>query len=164
MDVFFVNELRNNIYMAKVNAIIPWACVQQEGKWVGGDPNPGCAFRVSENGYRVLPGYHYYKQVSRAGQPGMAVARVSSNDSLIGLIAFARNGTTNPDAFVLLNMAEDTRRLPIDINGTSATRFGAFRTAPGEAYVPLGALNRTRQRLVYDAPPRSVTTFYALDS
>ena len=50
-------------------------------------------------------GYYYFKQVCRAGQPGMAVARVRSNDSLIGLIAFAGNSTDNPDAFVVLNMA-----------------------------------------------------------
>jgi hypothetical protein len=53
----------------------------------------------------MLPGYYYYKQVCRAGQQGMAVAGLRSNDSLVGLIAFARNGTENPDAFLVLNLA-----------------------------------------------------------
>jgi hypothetical protein len=161
MDVFFVNELRNLIYMAKVNAIIPWACIQQVGKWVGGDPNPGCAFKVSEGGYEVQPGYHYYKQVCRAGQPGMAVAHVASNDSLIGLIAFAGNGTKHPDAFVLLNMSEERRPLQIEVSGGRASSYAAYRTSEGERYAALGTMAMVDHAVAYDAPPRSVTTFYA---
>lgn len=64
MDVEFVNQIRSNIYMAKVNAIIPWAGIQVAGRWVGGDPNPGCAFKISTDGtYYVEPGYYFYKQV-----------------------------------------------------------------------------------------------------
>jgi O-glycosyl hydrolase len=161
MDVFFVNELRNLIYMTKVNAIIPWACIQQAGKWVGGDPNPGCAFKVSEGGYEVQPGYHYFKQVCRAGQPGMAVAHVVSNDSLIGLIAFASNGTKHPDAFVLLNMSEERRPLQIEVSGTSASSFSVYRTSEDERYAALGTMTVKNHIVAYDAPPRSVTTFYA---
>jgi hypothetical protein len=164
MDVFFVNEIRNNIYMAKVNAIIPWACIQREGKWVGGDPNPGCAFKVSKTGYRVQPGYYYFKQVCRAGQPGMAVAHVLSNDSLIGLIAFASNGTKHPDAFVVLNMSEEAKRLAIEVLGTAAGSFCAYRTAEGEQYAALGMLGLEGDVLEYDAPARSVTTFYGKQS
>ncbi len=161
MDVFFVNELRNLIYMAKVNAIIPWACIQQVGTWVGGDPNPGCAFRVSAGGYEVQPGYHYYKQVCRAGQPGMAVAHTLSNDSLVGLIAFAGGETKHPDAFIVLNMSEEAKHLPIEVLGSGADRFRAYRTAAGEAYAGLGTFALEGNTLAYDASARSVTTFYA---
>jgi hypothetical protein len=161
MDVFFVNELRNLIYMAKVNAIIPWACIQQAGKWVGGDPNPGCAFRVSGNGYEVQPGYHYYRQICRAGQPGMAVAHVTSNDSLVGLIAFAGAGTKHPDAFAILNMAEEAKQLPVEVMGTSAKRFRAYRTAGDERYADLSLFALEGKIVSYTAPARSVTTFYA---
>jgi len=161
MDVFFVNELRNLIYMTKVNAIIPWACIQQAGKWVGGDPNPGCAFKVSEAGYEVQPGYHYYKQVCRAGQPGMAVAHVASNDTLIGLIAFASNGTKHPDAFVVLNMSGERRPLQIEVSGSDARSFTAYHTSEDERYAALGTMAAEDHAIAYDAPPRSVTTFYA---
>src|SRR5690606_10825460 len=84
MDVDFINVIRGNIYVAKVNGIIPWAAVQRPAKWVGGDPNPGTAVTVDESGnYTVQPGYYYFKQVSRAGQPGMSVAQVMSNDTEI---------------------------------------------------------------------------------
>jgi hypothetical protein len=161
MDVFFVNELRNLIYMAKVNAIIPWACVQRQGKWVGGDPNPGCAFKISKAGYEVQPGYHFFKQVCRAGQPGMAVAHVVTNDSLIGLIAFASNGSKHPDAFVVLNLSEETKPLRIEVFGSSASSFTAYCTSDGERYAGLGAAAIEGHVVEYDAPPRSVTTFYA---
>jgi hypothetical protein len=161
MDVFFVNELRNLIYMTKVNAIIPWACIQQAGKWVGGDPNPGCAFKVSEAGYEIQPGYHYYKQVCRAGQPGMAIAHVASNDSLIGLIAFASNGTKHPDAFVVLNMSGERRPLQIEVSGSSASSFTAYYTSDDERHAVLGTMAVEDRAVAYDAPPRSVTTFYA---
>ncbi|MCU0519904.1 MAG: hypothetical protein MUF84_04330 [Anaerolineae bacterium] len=160
MDVDFVNEIRNNIYCAKVNAIIPWACIQRPGKWVGGDPNPGTAFEVYDDGtYAVKPGYFFYKQVSCAGQPGMRVARVLSNDSEIGLIAFAGNGTGNPDAFVVLNMAERAVPLSIEVRGTGFTAFDAMRTGPDESYVALGMAALDAGAITYEAPAGSVTTF-----
>jgi hypothetical protein len=162
MDPYFVWEIHNNIYSAKVNAIIPWAAVQQTGKWVGGDPNPGTAFRVDgKGGYTVEPGYYYFKQICRAGQAGMAVAKVLSNDSQVSAIGFAGNGTKHPDAFVIINLAEDTRQLPIQVLGTGATAFGAYRTSLDEQHVPLGEFAVRDNMLTYDAPPLSVTTFYA---
>jgi len=162
MDVDFVNEIRNNVYCTKVNGLIPWACIQRPGQWVGGDPNPGTAFEVYDAGtYAVKPGYFYYKQVSRAGQPGMRVARVLSNDSEIGLIAFAGNGTGHPDAFVVLNLADHAVPLHIDVHGTTATVFDVTRTGPDEAYVALGPMGLSTDALTYEAPARSVTTFTA---
>lgn len=104
MDVDFVWQIYMNIYMAKVNGYIPWAAIQRPPHWVGGDPNPGTAITVRENGeYEVNPGYYWYKQVTRAGQPGMAVAYADCMDSEIQLMAFAQNDTQNPDAFSVIN-------------------------------------------------------------
>ncbi|TFG72244.1 MAG: hypothetical protein E4H27_02990 [Anaerolineales bacterium] len=161
MDVLFVNEIRNNITCAKVNAIIPWAAIQRPGIWVGGDPNPGCAFQVYDDGhYDVMQGYYYYKQVCRAGQPGMMVTRCVSNDSSIGLIAFAGNGTGNPDAFVVLNLREELVPLDIQIAGTESQTFTVFRTGPGENYIPVGEMLCAQGSISYEAPAGSVTTFY----
>jgi hypothetical protein len=162
MDVDFVNEIRNNIYVSKANAIIPWALIQLAGGWVGGDPNPGCAFRVYPDGeFEVLPGYHFYRQVCAAGQPGMAVARVNSNDPHIGLISFASNGTRNPDAFVVLNLAEEARDIPIKILGSDCDSFLGYRTSDSERYVSLGSIDKQNGFIQYSAAPRSATTFYA---
>lgn len=162
MDVFFVNELRNTIYSAKVNAIIPWACVQLDGHWNGGDPNPGTAIRVFEDGrYKIMPGYYFYKQISRAGQPGMAVCKVAANERAIGLVAFGANGTNNPDAFLVLNLADEATPLNIQVNGSSASQFKGIRTSSTEQYAELGNFQVESGKLKYTAPPLSVTTFYA---
>jgi hypothetical protein len=125
---------------------------------VGGDPNPGTAFRVIEECgcYQVMPGYHYFKQVSRAGQPGMRVAAVEGS----GLIAFASNGTSNPDAFVVINQSQAERSLRIAVNGTATKRFTAFRTSLTESYASAGDHAVNAGAIVYNAPPSSVTTFY----
>jgi len=161
MDAVFVNEIYNNIYCAKVNAIIPWACIQRPGKWVGGDPNPGCAFRVYDDGhYEVMPGYYFYKQVSRAGQPGMAVARVVSNTSGINLIAFAGNGSGHSDAFVVINVADEAMPLNVKVDGSASTVFTAYRTSPAESYIPLGDFVVSEGHITCTAPAGSVTTFF----
>jgi hypothetical protein len=144
-----------------VNAIIPWAAVQRASKWVGGDPNPGTAIRMDDNGhFRVQPGYHFYKQVCRAGQPGMAVSRVAANDSEISLIAFASNGTRNPDAFVVMNLSNEAKSLDIAVVGSASRSFAAYRTSPNEQYVSLGERIAHDGVMTYGAPPGSVTTFY----
>jgi hypothetical protein len=111
---------------------------------------------------RAVVDFSFYKQVCRAGQPGMAVAKVLSNDSEVSLIAFASNGTTHPDALIVINIAQDTRDLSIQVQGTAATTFQAYRTSPGEDYVSLGDRTRDSSGIIaYQAPPGSVTTFYA---
>jgi len=164
MDVRFIELSRLNIYKAKVNAVIPWAFVQTL-TWVGGDPNPGCAIRVSEDGtYEVRPGYYFYKQLSRAGQPGMAVAAVTTTtDSGIELIAFARNGTAHPDAVVLLNGGRQPARVRLAVQGTEATNFRGFRTTRGaaEGYAPIGRLPLEQGTLELDLPDGAVATLFA---
>jgi hypothetical protein len=162
MDSQFVNDIRGQIYDVRVNGVIPWATVQTSN-WVGGDPNPGTAFRVVEECgcYQVLPGYYYFKQVSRAGQAGMAVAAVNEGSRALRLIAFSANNTRNPDAFVVINTSQDAQPALIEVLGTPRSRFRAWRTSLGENYVPAGMYNLSSGTLQYTAPGNSVTTFYA---
>jgi hypothetical protein len=162
MDVDFLNEIRNSLYAAKVNALIPWACVQRAEGWVGGDPNPGTAFRVHADGrWQIEAGYWWYKQVCRAGQPGMAVAHVVSNDSEIALMAFAAHGSGHPDALVVLNLAEEAKEMQIEVAGSRAEAFDGYRTGETEQYVAIGRIAPAGGRLPYVAPGRSATTFFA---
>ena len=172
MDAFNIKEMHGNIYTTGVNAIIPWAGIQRPPQWVGGDPNPGSAFTVNENGtYQVRPGYYFYKQITRAGQPGMKVAEASSMDSETAVIAFASNGTKNPDAFVVTNINKSAQKISVTVKGTNALAFRAYRTTkpPGadldrvdEKYQPLGTFEVEDGKVVFDAPAGSVTTFFAL--
>lgn len=165
MDAFFVKEIRNNIYSAKVNSIIPWAAVQRRGRWIGGDPNPGTAFVVQKGrGYQVQPGYYYFKQVSRAGQAGTSVAEVAVNDSEMSLIAFAGDGSGNPDSFVLINTGKEKKEIELHLEGTESDSFKAYRTSPEERYDPAGTFTATDGRMTYAAPAGSVTTFFGDDA
>ncbi len=163
MDAKNIKEFHGNIYTAKVNGIIPWAGIQRPTKWTGGDPNPGCAFKVNEDGtYEIRRGYWMYKQLSRAGQPGMAVAKAIAMDSEIAVIAFASAGTQHPDAFVVINIGKQ-KLLSIRVGGTTSTAFRVFRTTEdgNECYAPCGRLVCEQQMLTYEAPGLSVTTFFA---
>jgi hypothetical protein len=172
MDAFNIKEMHGNIYTAKVNAIIPWAGIQRPPHWVGGDPNPGSAFTVSEDGsYKIRPGYYFYKQVTRAGQPGMAVAQASAMDSETAVIAFASNGTPHPEAFIVANISRWKRKIAVTVKGTERDRFVAYRTTKSpdaadidqidEAYAPLGEFQVDGGLIVFEAPAGSVTTFFA---
>jgi len=160
-DFEFVDLIRLNIYQAKVNAVIPWACIQTL-TWVGGDPNPGTAFFVSENGeYEVKPQYYYYKQLARAGQKGMAVAEVNiDKDSPVKLIAFASNGTDHPNAFLVFNKGEREQEVNLTIKGGNGT-YHLFRTGGKEQYAVLEDVEVTGGVLDYTAPAGSLTTFFA---
>ncbi len=162
MDCANVKEMHGNIYTAKVNGIIPWACMQRPAQWVGGDPNPGTAFRVSEDGsYEVQRGYYYYRQLTRAGQPGMAVARTFAMDSEIAVIGFARNGTKHPDAFVVVNIGSD-KKVAVRVRGVGSDSFGVFRTTDEkDRYELVGRAMLENDTILYDAPAHSATTFFA---
>jgi len=164
MDVNFIRQIFGSIYSVKVNGFIPWAGIQRPPHWIGGDPNPGNAIQVSEDGtYEIRRGYYFYKQVSRAGQPGMAVARTASMDTNMPIIAFARNGTDNPDAFVVLNNSEESRKISITVRGSGSRSFEAFRTTDDkDRYVRLGVFGLEDDVILYEAPARSVTTFFGL--
>lgn len=160
-DYQFVDYIRRNIYIAKVNAVIPWAALQTL-TWVGGDPNPGTAFFISEDGnYEVKPQYYYYKQLCPIGQRGMKVAFVETeHESGIELIAFASNGTINPDAFLIMNMNEADKEVIIEITG-SGSSFSVTRTSFSEYSVSLGDMESNGGKIIYKAPAGSVSTFVA---
>jgi hypothetical protein len=156
--------MHGNIYTAKVNSITPWACIQRPAKWVGGDPNPGTAFRIAEDGtYEVLRGYYYYKLLCRAGQPGMAVAWAMAMDSEVALIGFARNGSKHPDALVLVNIAKGNKRVAVRVKGCGSRSFDAYRTSDaGDRFASVGESMLTSEDVLdYTAPGRSATAFYA---
>ena len=162
MDAKNIKEHHGNIYTAKANGIIPWAGIQRPTKWVGGDPNPGSAFTVHEDGtYEVRRGYHMYKQVARAGQPGMNVVRTLAMDSEVAVIGFGSGKTKNPDAFVLVNMG-DSKKVVVRVTGTRAKSFSAFRTTEDdqELYAAAGQFAVTGGSITYSAPRGSVTTFF----
>ncbi len=179
MDAHFLKEIYGSIYEAKVNGIIPWAGIQNHSQWWKPDPNPGSAIRVYDDGTYELPkAYYFYKQVSRAGQPGMAVVYTEAMDSEISLIGFASNQTKNPDTFVLTNNGKEARKVSVRLKGTSAKTFKAYRTtgrelytkretahkgppADSENHADIGTVPVVDGKLLYNAPAGSVTTFYA---
>jgi O-glycosyl hydrolase len=165
MDSKFIKEIWGNIYEAQVNGIIPWAGIQRPPLWVGGDPNPGCAIKVSEDGgYEIQPGYYFYKQVSRAGQPGMKVASTMSMDSELPVIAFSSNGTNNKNAFVIANTSAKEKPVEVTVKGNNSHKFKAFRTnGEEEKYNYLGEIGAVDGKILYAAPPNSVTTFFSID-
>ena len=163
MDAGFVDEIRRNIYISKVNGLIPWAVIQRAGQWIGGDPNPGTGIKINDDGsYDVQRGYYYYKQVCRAGQPGMKVCHVTSLDPAVGLIAFGSNGTANPDVFIISNIDEENNKeCDITVMNSSSNRFVAYRTDMTDRYERAGTFEVHDGRIKYTAPANSVTTFYA---
>lgn len=164
MDVNFLERIRQNIYDARVNAVIPWACIQTD-TWVGGDPNPGTAFRVDgRGGYTVEPGYYFFKQVSRAGQPGMAVAEVVSQHPDIKLLAFSNNGTGYPDALTVINLGAAPRDLIIRVSGSGAKAFDAYLTTKKRGYKHDGAFTLRNGALETTVSGESVVTFFAKGS
>ena len=129
MDARNIKEMHGNIYTTKVNGIIPWSGIQRPPLWVGGDPNPGSAFTVREDGtYEVRRGYYFYKQCTRAGQPGMKVARTMSMDSEVAMIAFSSNGTKNTDAFIVVNWSEEDKKISVAVTGSTSTKFDSVTT------------------------------------
>ena len=166
MDASFVKQIHGNIYTSEVNAIIPWAGIQRPTHWVGGDPNPGNAIQVNEDGtYEVRKGYYFYKQASRAGQPGMKVARTFGMDSQIAVIGFSQAKTENPDAFVVVNLSNEEKKISVEIHGSEYKKFDAFRTVdaegyPADRYKSVGTYKMTDGAVDVEMLPGSVVTFF----
>jgi len=163
MDAKNIKEMHGNIYSTKVNGIIPWAGIQRPPLWVGGDPNPGSAFTVHEDGsYKVRRGYYFYKQITRAGQPGMQVARTMSMDSQIAMIAFSANNTANTDTFIIVNWSNWDKKVEIKVSGSKSIEFESFQTTEDESklYAPSGNYVLKDGKIIFDSPKGSVTTFF----
>ncbi len=179
MNAAFLKEVHGNIYEAGVNAYIPWACMQRESHWNRPDPNPGTAIRVHDDGsWEVNKGYYFYKNVTRAGYPGMAVAYTHAMDSDIAVIAFSSNGTTNPDAFVVVNFGNIEKHLNIEVDGSGYNDYKTYITTGSQSYlIDKGLQEMTDQEhnyvsngghtlaggaIQYTAPPNSATTFIGI--
>lgn len=163
MNAQFVGDLRHSIYTAKINGLIPWACIQFPSSWRAGDPNPGCAIQIDgRGGYTVTPGYHYFKQISRAAPPGTQVVQCHSTVNQLTLAGFGGAATRYPDAFLLINTGTNSRTLTIEVAGARHDRFTAVRTAPGENYRDLDPITLAQGAFSYTAPADSVTTFFGI--
>lgn len=162
MDARFIYNVHELIYSAKSNAVIPWAGVQRPTLWVGGDPNPGNAIQINEDGtYEIRDGYYYYKQLCPVGKAGMYVAQASCAHSQTCAFAFAGNGTGASDAFVLVNTSKaEEADFRLNVAGKEDKAWRAYRTAaPVERCKELGTIAVEGGKLDYIAPPNSVTTF-----
>lgn len=176
-DAFMIRQLFGSIYDVGINGFIPWAGIQRPAHWFSekGDPNPFSAIVVSEDStFKVTKGYYYYKQISRAGQPGMKVAYTHSQDSEIPIIAFSSNNTKNPDCFIVINYSNGwtepgryihsvDKKIKIAVKGSEYTRFKAFRTdKENESYTEIGEFEAVDGTIYYHAPDNSVTTFFGI--
>ena len=90
----------------------------------------------------------------------MGVADVFSTDTLIRLMAFSTNGTGNKDNFVVYNLGKNPVEIAIEISGTPTKTFAVYRTSESEKYLSLGDRAVSGGKIVYEVPPRSVTTFF----
>jgi hypothetical protein len=163
----FVKTGYEHIYAAKVNALIPWAGIQNPSKWIGGDPNPGTAIIVNDDGsYELTNWYYFYKQLTTAGYRGMATVKTMLANPVAFIIGFDSNGTNHPDAFVVTSNTF-IWKLPFEIklNGTKNTRFKAFRTSEDgiEQYKEIGIFEVENGAIIYDPPAGTTTTFIAID-
>lgn len=158
MDSKFAFELHRNIYDAKVNAIIPWAAIQLKNGWVGGDPNPGCAFSVKGDGtYSIEKGYYYYKHFCRFGQPGMKVAAAACANTGCAVAAFSSNGTKNPNAIMVVNTLTEEKTIDLALIG-GGRKYHVYQTSPDFYYADLGVLTVIENVLSVHCPTDSVTT------
>ncbi|MDX1286422.1 MAG: hypothetical protein R3182_15505, partial [Draconibacterium sp.] len=163
----FIKTAFEHIYTAKVNAIIPWAGIQNPSKWIGGDPNLGTAIRVNDDGsYELTSQYYFYKQLTTAGFRGMSVAHTMLANPVAFIIAFGNNGSEHPDAFVVTsNTAIWKLPLEIKLKGTSSKRFKAFRSSEDgtEKFKEVGVFKVENGSIIYDPPKGTTTTFIAIN-
>ncbi|WP_319501292.1 hypothetical protein [uncultured Draconibacterium sp.] len=162
----FINNIRRDIYECKVNGLIPWAPISGAKQWLGsnGEYSDGSmdgAFKINEDGsLEILKGYYYYKQITRAGQPGMKVAQVTYLDPAVTAIAFSSNNTKNPNAFLIINKSENDKEVEITVRGSNSKSFEVFRTSAVDDYKQLNDIKMSGKNLIYYSPAGSVTTFF----
>jgi hypothetical protein len=94
----------------------------------------------------------------------MKVAWTMSMDSEIPVIAFSASATTSKDAFVITNTNLSKAKLvEITLLGTNILKFRAFRTDGKEDnYKDIGDVAVSEGKMIYNAPPNSVTTFFSV--
>jgi hypothetical protein len=167
MGIDFMRMSYEHIYTVGVNALIPWAGIQNPSQWIGGDPNPGCALYVKDDGsFEVLKHYWFYKQLTRAGHRGMAVAHTMLASPQAFIIAFSGNKSGHPDAFVLTsNIFIWSLPIRIEVKGSTYQRFRAYRSSEdgSEQFRELGVFEVKGGAIVYDPPQGTITTFIGVE-
>lgn len=167
MGMDFIRMAHEHMYTSKVNALIPWAGIQNPSQWIGGDPNPGCAIQVNDDGsYQVRKGYYFYKQLTSAGKRGMSIVEAALANPVAFICAFGNNNSGHPDAFVLTsNIFIWSLPIKINIKGTDSTKFKAYRSSEDgkEKFKYIGIYEIKDGGIIYDPPQGTTTTFIALD-
>lgn len=167
-DLAFAELTRRQVYDIGVTGMITWAATKRVAAWefyTNRPANRQCAVLVNDDGTMTIQsGFYYYKQATRAGQPGMAVALVDERrGGGVRAMAFARNGTTHPDAWVLINPDATSKTVEVALKGTTFRRFEGFRTSGdgrSEGARPIQPLVvGPQQTATYTAPAQSMTTF-----
>ncbi len=179
MDPAVLKVMHGNIYDAHCNAIIPWALLQHASNWNKPDPNPGCGFRVYDDGtWEIKKGYYYYKQLSRAGRANTKVVHAVANDTEIAMLGWGKGDTDNPNAFVVVNWGKETFESRIKITDCDASQWDAYRTSgreihkaydpaqrkypAGENYKSIGTFEVKDGYSYYNIPPMSATPFFEI--
>jgi O-glycosyl hydrolase len=168
-DITFLEHIRRDIYECKVSGLIPWALISGANQWMESngkysDGSMKSAFSIHADGsFDINKGYYLFKQISRAGQPGMKVAQVVCLDPALGVIAFAPGKTKNPATFIVLNKSDKTKEIKILVNGCGYENYKAFRTSESENYMPVENIGHDQSGVIlYSAPALSATTFYGI--
>jgi len=160
----FCANFADQIYRLGLNALIPWAVIQRTPYWPEGDPNPNPPLLVARHDgqwrLRIRRPYSYYKQLTRAGAPGTAVAARGGDGDGIGLIAFADNGSGRGHSLVLANATGEAVPVKVAVKGADGP-FAAAVTSPACAFEDAGSYGSKAGHIEYEAPPDSVTTFFA---
>lgn len=158
----FCRDFVNLISQVALNALIPWAIIQTAGGWPGGDPNPNPPFLVETDcEVKVNKSYHFYKQLSRAGRPGMRVAEVQGEFFGVNVLGFASNGTEFPNALVMVNEKTSTEKMELEFKGSTGV-IKLYRTNNFDesyTYIDDYVLD-CNNKILYDAPPLSVSTLF----
>lgn len=165
MDTRFIRLIHENIYSAGANAVIPWAGIQKIGGWIGDYKHANAAILIDDEGrYEVTRGYHFFKQLTKAGRRGTSVAYSMAANSQVHVMAFAGDGGDLPDAFVVSSsIAIWGLPIRIAVRGSTAKRFKAYRTSEDgkELFKEIGIFPVQDGAVVYDPPSGTTTTFVA---
>lgn len=159
----FAENIRRDIYESKANGIIPWALISGADQWLSADDtytdgSMEAAFLIKEDGSLVInKGYYYYKQLTRAGQPGSQVIEVFNYDPSLGVMAFS--GEQN--SMVIINKSEVDKLIEITVQGLDAELLEGYRTSASEDYQKIADIVLEGKTFTYNSPARSVNTFFA---
>ena len=96
----------------------------------------------------------------------MSVAKAILAKPVAFIIAFGKNETIHPDAFVLTsNISIWSLPLEIKISVTKSTRFIAFRSSEDrkEQFSEIGIFEVLNGSIIYDPPKGTTTTFIAVN-